>query len=125
MHDKPSILELVEAVRDFLEDKAMPQLKGQAAFHARVSANALGIVHRELSQGPRQDAAELEGLRGLLDMDGTLEELNRELCFRIRKGKMELHKGGLMDHLWQTTLDKVSIDQPKYSAYKKALEERA
>ena len=43
--------ELVEAVRDFLEQKAMPELKGHTAFHARVAANALAIVARELEQG--------------------------------------------------------------------------
>jgi len=40
------MLELVTAVRDFLEQRAMPELKGHTAFHARVAANALGIVAR-------------------------------------------------------------------------------
>ncbi len=51
--DQPSMRELVEAVRDFIENKAMPELKGHTAFHARVAANALGIVARELEHGPQ------------------------------------------------------------------------
>ena len=44
MMDQPSTLELVRAVRDFIETRAMPELKGQTAFHARVAANALGTL---------------------------------------------------------------------------------
>ena len=38
MMDQPSMLELVSAVREFIETRAMPELKGHTAFHARVAA---------------------------------------------------------------------------------------
>jgi hypothetical protein len=37
----------------------MPATGGQVAFHARVSANVLGIVARELELGPLPDDADL------------------------------------------------------------------
>jgi hypothetical protein len=118
MMDQPSMRELVEAVRDFLEQKAMPELKGHTAFHARVAANALSIVVRELEQGPKSADEELERLRNLLGHDGTLDNLNRELCKRIRDGAFTLDTPGLAEHLMITTREKVAIDQPNYSGLK-------
>jgi hypothetical protein len=120
MMDQPSILELVEAVRAFIEQRAMPELKGHTAFHARVSANALGIVARQLAQGEAAAASEKQGLIALLGHDGSLEELNRELCKKIRDGAIGLDTPGYADHLIATTKDKVRIDQPGYSGLKQA-----
>ena len=119
MMDQPSMRELVEAVRDFLEQKAMPELKGHTAFHARVAANALSIVVRELEQGPQSVKAELTRLQKLLSHDGTLEDLNRELCQRIRDGAFTLDTPGLAEHLTITTREKVAIDQPNYSGLRR------
>jgi Domain of unknown function (DUF6285) len=119
MMDQPSMRELVEAVRDFLEQKAMPELKGHTAFHARVAANALSIVARELESGSRSARDERARLIALLGREGTLEELNRELCRRIRSGTLGLDTPGLADHLTVTTREKVRIDQPGYSGLKR------
>ena len=119
MMDQPSMRELVEAVRDFLEQKAMPELKGHTAFHARVAANALSIVVRELEQGPQSAKDERARLQKLLGHSGTLEELNRELCTRIRDGAFTLDTPGLAEHLTITTREKVAIDQPNYSGLKR------
>jgi Domain of unknown function (DUF6285) len=121
MMDQPSTLELVTAVRDFLEQRAMPELTGHTAFHARVAANALAIVARELEQGGTSGEAERARLAKLLGHDGTLMVLNRELCAQIRGGKMDLDTPGLADHLALTTRDKVAIDQPNYSGLKRFL----
>ncbi len=123
MQDQPSVVELVGAVRDFLQNVAMPQLEGRASFHARVAANALGIVQRELETAPEADAREQKRLETILDRDGTLEDLNRELCARIRNGEIDLDTSGLSVHLWETTLTKLAIDQPKYSGYQKAIQQ--
>jgi len=121
MMDQPSMLELVSAVRDFLEQKAMPELKGHTAFHARVAANALGIVARELEHSAASGWAERTRLAKLLGHDGTLMDLNRELCARIRAGKIGLGTPGLSEHLTLTTRDKVGIDQPNYGGLKRLL----
>lgn len=117
MMDQPSSLELVTAVREFIEKHAMPELQGRTAFHARVAANALAIVARELEQGDPANSAERERLRRLLQSDGTLAELNRELCRRIRDGRIAWNDPALGEHLVPTTLAKVAVDQPNYSGY--------
>jgi hypothetical protein len=54
----------------------------------------------------------------LLGHDGTLEDINRELCEKIRAGKVDIESDALRQHLELTTLDKVGIDQPNYSGLK-------
>ena len=51
-HGRPTASELLDAVRQFLTKQVMPATGGQLAFHARVAANVLGIVARELELGP-------------------------------------------------------------------------
>lgn len=120
MMDQPSMRELVEAVREFIESRAIPELKGHTAFHARVAANALAIVVRELDDGARLGEEELARLAVLLGEGGTLDELNRSLCKRIRSGEMTLATPGFADHLEKTTREKVAIDQPGYSGLRQA-----
>ena len=50
----------------------------------------------------------------------SLDELNRELCRRIRSGDIGLATPGIGDHMRATTLDKVGIDQPTYSGFRAA-----
>jgi hypothetical protein len=120
LNDRPSAAQLVAAVREFLERVAQPELSGHSAFGARVAANALAIVERELALGAGHDAAERERLRALLGGDGSLEDQNRELCRRIRSGAISLATPGLREHLRETALAKLSVDQPGYSAYRRA-----
>lgn len=124
MYDPPTLAELVSAVREFLEEQAMPNLEGRDAFHARVSANALAIVARQLELGPEAEASEHARLQALLGSESSLDELNRELCRRIRSGDLAIDDPDLLDHLRTTTLDKIAVDQPKYSGYRRALEKR-
>ncbi len=124
MYDRPEIGELVAAVRDFLERRVLPELEGHTAFHARVAANALAIVERQIRLGPEAEAAESLRLRALLGRDGSLPELNRELCARIRSGEIGLETPGLAEHLRATTLAKLAVDQPRYSGHLRALAAR-
>lgn len=119
MMDQPSARELVEAVREFIEQKALPELKGHTAFHARVAANALAIVARQLEMGPAAAAEERQRLAALLGRDGALDELNRELSRRIRDGEIGAESAALMEHLEKTARDKIAIDQPNYSGAKR------
>ncbi len=120
MQDSPSIQELVDAVETFLKEKAMVELKGHSAFHARVAANALGIVARELAQGTEANAEEKARLITLLGHDGELRTLNEELCEKLRSSEFDLGTPGLAEHLLATTMQKVEIDQPKYSGLRVA-----
>ncbi len=121
--NRPTRDELLEAVIEFLENRLMPKLDGHTAFHTRVAANVLNIVRREMEHGPRMDEEERERLQGLLGCEGTLAELNTELCNRIRAGRLDHRNPDLMEHLLLTTMGKVAVDQPNYSTYRRALEE--
>jgi len=116
MQDQPSVDELLRTVATFLRERAAPALDGRDGFHARVMANVIDIARRQIALGPAADDAEHERLRALLHTDGDLQSLNRLLCERIRTGELGPGAAGLADHLWQTTLDKLAIDQPGYVA---------
>ena len=119
MQDEPTPSELVKAVADFLRGDIAPLISGHQAFKLRVGINALDLVVRQLTQAAAADAAEHTRLKQLLGQDGALLELNHALASRIADGSVDLKTPGLKDHLWQTTLDKLAIDQPNYASYKR------
>ncbi|MEY2469557.1 MAG: hypothetical protein QOF21_2255 [Actinomycetota bacterium] len=47
---RPTAREILAAVRGYLTEDVMPGTTGQLSFHARVAANMLAIVERELAQ---------------------------------------------------------------------------
>jgi aminoglycoside phosphotransferase (APT) family kinase protein len=49
---RPTAREMVEAVQEFLTDDVMPSTSGRLSYHARVAANMLAIVGRELAAPP-------------------------------------------------------------------------
>jgi hypothetical protein len=124
MQDEPTPIELIKAVADFLRNDIVPVVSGHTAFKLRVSLNALDLVARQLALEEGSDAAELARLSQLLGMQGSLTELNRVLAERIAKGEAGLQTPGLAEHLWQTTMDKLAVDQPNYAAYKRELGEQ-
>ena len=121
MQDEPTPTELIKAVADFLRNEITPVIKGHNAFKLRVGINALDLVTRQLALEQVGDAAEAVRLKGLLGTDGSLIELNRALSDKIAKGEIDLQTPGLAEHLWQTTMDKLSVDQPNYASYKREL----
>ena len=124
MQDQPSPSEIIGAVAAFLKNVVAAETQGALSFNARVAANALEMMKRELDTAPAEDAAELARLRAILGRDGTLFDLNAELCRRIETGEVDLTTPGLKDHLWATTLAKLAVDQPTYGGYRAALAER-
>ncbi len=121
MQDEPTPTELIKAVADFLRNEITPVIKGHNAFKLRVGINALELVTRQLVLEQGSDAAEAARLSKLLGMPGSLGELNRALADRIANGEMDLQTPGLADHLWQTTMAKLAVDQPNYASYKREL----
>ena len=121
MQDEPTLEELIKAVADFLRNDIAPAISGHNAFKLRVGINALDLVTRQLTQAQGSDAAEAVRLKRLLGADGSLAELNHALADQIAKGEIDLQTPGLADHLWQTTMDKLAVDQPNYGSYKREL----
>ena len=124
MHNQPTVSELVQAVKNFVDHSAMPELTGRAAFHARVASNVLATILRDLDKRDENDEAELSRLRALLnDPDGSREALNETLRIKIRAGELTIESDGLLEHLKKTAIAQVEVDQPKYSGLKTALKE--
>ncbi|MDO8399472.1 MAG: DUF6285 domain-containing protein [Bradyrhizobium sp.] len=121
MQDEPTPEELTKAVADFLRNDIAPLLSGHNAFKLRVAINALDLVTRQLRLEEGSDAAEAARLSQLLGQQGSLAELNRALADRIARGEADLQTLGLSEHLWQTTMDKLAVDQPNYGSYKREL----
>ncbi|MBR1091407.1 hypothetical protein JQ621_28450 [Bradyrhizobium manausense] len=121
MQDEPTPVELTKSVADFLRNDITPLISGHQAFKLRVAINILDLVTRQLMQEEGSEAKEVERLRALLGMDGSVADLNRALADRIAKGEVDLATPGLAEHLWQTTMDKLAVDQPNYASYKREL----
>jgi len=119
MQDEPTPIELTKAVADFLRNEITPIIAGHNAFKLRVAINALELVVRQLTQEQGSDTAEAERLAKLLGVEGSLLKQNRALAERIAKGEVDLATPGLSEHLWQTTLAKLAVDQPNYASYKR------
>lgn len=122
MQDEPTPRELVQAVADFLRNDITPGISGHNAFKLRVAINALDLVTRQLTLEQDSDAAETARLSKLLGIDGSLFDLNRALAERIAGGEVDLATPGVAEHLWQTTMDKLAVDQPKYASYRREVE---
>jgi hypothetical protein len=124
MQDEPNNDALLEMVARFLREEAAPALADRQGFHARVAANAVDLARRQTHLGPPADGAERARLCALLGEDAPTAALNRKLTALIHKGSLTLAASGVRDHLWRTTMDKLSIDQPSYATYRRALERR-
>ena len=116
MHEAPSSEELLGSVIGFLNQVAAPQLSGQAAFHARVAANALALVEREMAQRPAADARAQTLFAALLqDQTSPLDALNKQVCAQIRSGELAYDNPALLAALREITSAQLAMDQPTYS----------
>lgn len=121
--DMPRADELLGSVRDFLRDEVMQGTHGRTRFLARVAANSLDIVARELALGPAARARELERLRGLFGSSEELPKLRWRLVEQLRDGSMPLARPGLAEYLREAVVHQCAIDQPRYSGFRHALEQ--
>ena len=124
MQDRPSYDELLAAVEQFLDAEIVPNVPGSRGFHARVAANAIRIVRRELSSEEDQLAAEWSGLDALLgpadrpagreDMRTALRERNEALCKLIRGGDADDGEAAVkvFEHVQRTVRDKLTVSDP-------------
>jgi len=112
--DRPSALELIEAVQEFLQERAVGKLTGHAAFEARIAANLLAIARRELEQGPKLAEDEAAELAQLLGMKGTPDELEAALVALIREGDPDSKWNDLLAHLHRRAEGRLRISNPKY-----------
>jgi len=111
-------VELLEAVRHFLREQVLPELDGFKAYNARVAANALGIVAREIELGGQ--LAELDRREAArLGIHDPAEAVPRRIALGLRDGTLALDEQ-LLSWLRQRTLLAAAIDSPKYSGLQHA-----
>tara|TARA_B000000477_G_scaffold51004_1_gene42920 strand:- start:1848 stop:2216 length:369 start_codon:yes stop_codon:yes gene_type:complete len=117
MNNPPSKEELIISIINFLENDIISELKGQKRFHAHVAKNSLNIVLRQLRLEEENNSKEKKRLKEILKIEGNLKELNQILCEKINNEEIDINNDDLIDHLYKTTMEKLSIDQPNYSGY--------
>lgn len=113
-NSRPVATDLLEVVREFLSKEVSPQLPAFQQFQLRIADRLLEILGREWQSGAACDAEELARLQGLLTAQGTLQELNAELCRRIRDGRVSVDDPALLAHLRRSTEDALRINNPKW-----------
>ena len=96
MHDRPTADELLRAVELLLDEQLIPALDGSRKYNARIAANVIRIVRRQLALEEQQLEAEWRGfdvLLGSMQRPPSLEvtraavaNRNEELSERIRAG---------------------------------------
>lgn len=107
-HDVPTALELVEAVREFIETDVMAATEGRVRFHARVAANVLATVERELVAGPGHAKAHAERLAQLGVPDDAA------LAAAIRNRDLDDRWGEVKAAIAATVADKLAVANPAY-----------
>ncbi len=122
------MLELLAAVRGFLEDDLVPTLEGRRRFHALVAANVLGIVERELGGEEEQLSRQWDRLAELFGLESStrpqavsalraaVRELEVQLAERIRGGEAD---GGefasrVRAHVRATVHEKLDVANPRF-----------
>ena len=107
-YGRPLAAELVAAVAEFLETDVRAATEGQVNFHARVAANALRIVERELL-----DESEAESRAALAGLGFADEE---QLAAAIRAGEMDGRAEEVTACLLDLVRRRLAVDHPGYDS---------
>jgi hypothetical protein len=127
MQDRPTVQELLAAVRGFLEDEVVGVLDGPRRFHALVAANVLAIAERELAGEEEALVAEWQRLAALFGssreepparlaaLRAAVRESTTALVERIRRGDADAGPFGdaVRAHARQTVQQKLRVANPK------------
>jgi Domain of unknown function (DUF6285) len=108
LHGRPTAAELVAAVAEFLEQDVRAATEGQVNFHARVAANVLRTVERELLDSSAADVA--AAVRDL----GYADEAH--LAEGIRAGELDGRSAELLPALRVLVRHRLTIAHPGYDA---------
>ena len=127
MQDRPTALELLDAVRGFLERDVVPALDGPRRFHALVAANVLAIVRRELDGEEERLLAEWRRIAPLVDdarpapsglaaLRSVVRELTTDLADRIRHGAADTDpvRAAVRRAVRETVVEKLRVANPRF-----------
>jgi hypothetical protein len=129
MHDRPTAVELVNAVRQYLESELLPTLTDQRLkFQTLIAANVLSIAERELRSVENDLADEMVFYRVLLKLDAKsvvstelrtpVRAANEMLCKQIRRGDYDepARFASLAKELRRFVERKLQVANPRYLA---------
>ncbi|HJQ82948.1 MAG TPA: DUF6285 domain-containing protein [Candidatus Binatia bacterium] len=128
MQDRPWVAELLAAIQRFLERDVVPALDGPKQFHARVAANVLAIVGRELADEEASLGAEWQRLatllgetpteppRGIEALRAAVRAANAALAERIRRGDADEGAFGaaVRRAVRETVVEKLRVANPRF-----------
>lgn len=106
MYGRPTAAELVAAVAAFLDDDVRNATDGAVNFHARVAANVLRIVERELLDTSSADVTEALGALGFDD--------ETQLAAAIRAGALDGRAADVLPVLRTLVRHRLDINHPGY-----------
>ena len=116
--DRPTSSELIKAVIDFLDTKIKDELPPHLAFKLRITNNVLGMIQREIDHGETLHQEVYDVMQNLINS----EELStKSLSDLIKNGKIDLKDEDLKDLLVLLSKNKIAVDNPNYSTYKKLI----
>lgn len=107
-HDRPTAIELLEALREWMERDLLPGVEGRLQFHTRVAINMVDIVSREIELGTAQQSTHEAVMHSLQVADDA------ELAAAIKSGEHDSDLVGLLIALRPVVEDKVRVANPKY-----------
>ncbi|GAB3291372.1 DUF6285 domain-containing protein [Parasphingorhabdus pacifica] len=108
LHDRPTSVELVEAIREFLESEVLASLDGRVGFHTRVAINSLAQVRRELEAGEQPLAEHEQRLAALGQRDQA------EFALSIRDGNLDDRMPEVYAAVLADVTAKLAVANPRY-----------
>jgi aminoglycoside phosphotransferase (APT) family kinase protein len=108
VHDRPTITELLEAVREWVDGDVRTGTEGRLSFHARVAANALRTLEREVALEP----ALSRDHRDRLDQLGCADDA--DLAARIRAGDLDDRLDEVRRLVAASVHDKLLVANPSW-----------
>jgi hypothetical protein len=127
MQDRPTSVELLEAAADFVDSELVPAVQGARQFQARVVANVMRVVAREIKMEDPLVRSEVKALALLLghdkphlhsldDLRKAAASLGEELTTKIRGGEADdgAWRGEVLAVVRQSVEDKLRIANPRY-----------
>ncbi|WP_433782317.1 phosphotransferase family protein [Actinomycetospora sp. CA-101289] len=109
LHGRPAAADLVDAVAGFLREDVVAGGDERTAYLARVAANVLAGVGRELALGPEQERRHRERLAALGFRDQA------ELAAAIRTERVDADDPALLAAVRAAVDDRLAVANPRYA----------
>jgi len=127
MQDRPTSVELLEAAAEFVDREIVPAIEGARQFQARVVANVMRIVAREIQLEDPAVRLEVKALARLLGLEAphlhSLDDLRKAsasmgktLSTRILAGEADsgAWRAEVLAAVRQNVENKLRIANPRY-----------